>query len=52
MCRYIPTLEDDFADNRVIVTLRQEYSDVNKEIDTNSLACFIMATEVAIVFKN
>ncbi|MCL2065830.1 MAG: S8 family serine peptidase, partial [Candidatus Cloacimonetes bacterium] len=36
LSRYIPTIEDDFADNRIIVTLRQEYSDVNKEIDTNS----------------
>jgi hypothetical protein len=31
--RHIPTLNDDFADNRVIVTLRQAYSDVNKPID-------------------
>ena len=31
--RHIPTLDNDFAGNRVIVTLRQDYSDVNKTID-------------------
>ena len=31
--RYIPTLDDDFADNRVIVTMKQEYSDVNKAVE-------------------
>jgi len=28
--RYIPTLADDFADDCVIVTLKSQYSDVNK----------------------
>ena len=31
--RHVPTLNDNFVNNRVIVTLRQEYSDVNREID-------------------
>lgn len=34
--RYIPTIEDDFADNRIIVTLKQQYSDINKKIDMQS----------------
>lgn len=33
--RYIPTIEDDFADNRIIVTLKQQYSDINKKIDAS-----------------
>ncbi|MCL2797759.1 MAG: hypothetical protein FWD58_06870 [Firmicutes bacterium] len=28
--RYIPTLADDFADDRVIVTLKSQHSDVNR----------------------
>ena len=31
--RYIPTLEDDFEDNKIIVTLKREFSKVNKAID-------------------
>ena len=30
--KYAPTINDDFADNKVIVTLKPEYSDVNKNI--------------------
>ncbi|MDE6201733.1 MAG: S8 family serine peptidase [Clostridiales bacterium] len=31
--RYIPTLEDDFEDNKIIVTLTRNFSKVNKAID-------------------
>ena len=34
--RHIPTLSDDFADNRVIVTLKRNYSGINKSIDLQS----------------
>ena len=34
--RQVPIINDDFADNRVIVTLKQAHSDVNKEIDVAS----------------
>lgn len=29
--KHIPTLDDDFADDRVIVTLKPSHSDVNKK---------------------
>lgn len=32
---YIPTLEDNFENNRILVTLKKDYSDVNKEINVN-----------------
>lgn len=30
--RYIPTIDDNFKDDRVIVTLNQSYSVVNREV--------------------
>ncbi len=30
--RYVPTLEDDFKDDRVVVTLKQSHSKVNREV--------------------
>ena len=36
LSRYVPTINDDFSDNSLIVTLWQEYSDVNKVIDVES----------------
>ena len=46
--RYIPTLSDDFSDNRVIVTLRREYSSVNGEIDFQNFETLniVMANDV------
>jgi hypothetical protein len=31
--KYIPTIEDDFKDDRVIVTLKRRYSEVNQKAD-------------------
>ena len=36
--RHVPTLSDDFIDNRVIVTLRSKYSRVNGAIDLQSFS--------------
>ena len=36
--KYTPTINDDFADNKVIVTLKPEYSDVNKNISVQKFS--------------
>ena len=31
--KHIPTLDDDFSGNRIIVTLQQQYSNINRSIE-------------------
>jgi len=35
--KYIPTIDDDFSGNRIIVTLQQQYSDINRYIELEDL---------------
>jgi len=35
--KYVPTLEDDFKDGRVLVTLKQSHSKVNREVNIDNL---------------
>ena len=35
--KHIPTIDDDFSGNRIIVTLQQQYSDINRSIELEDL---------------